>query len=149
MVETVLLAVDAGDESRVDELVSAAADVVSAEGTVVVVHAFDRGNYADLAAQMGMEPDVESVPDDLARRHTVASTVADRLSERGVDVSIRGTVGEGGEEIVRASEEIGADMIVVGGRRRSPSGKALFGSTAQRVLLEADAPVVFVKAEDE
>jgi len=145
MVAIALLAVDASDEARLDDLVASAAAVVSPDGTVVVLHAFGRGNYADLAERLDVESGADGVPDQLARQHGVASTAADRLQERGVEVTVQGTVGEGGEEILRVSEDVGADMVVVGGRRRSPSGKALFGSTAQQVLLEADAPVVFVK----
>ncbi|NNH24611.1 universal stress protein [Pseudokineococcus marinus] len=40
----------------------------------------------------------------------------------------------------------GADLVVVGTRRRSPVGKFLLGSTAQRVILGAEAPVLVVKA---
>jgi len=42
--------------------------------------------------------------------------------------------------------EIGADLLVVGNRRRSPVGKLLLGSTVQRILLDATFPVLVVKA---
>ncbi len=51
------------------------------------------------------------------------------------------------EELLNAAEERGADFIVIGLRRRSPVGKLLLGSNAQRVLLDAACPVLAVKAE--
>ncbi|MER6941895.1 universal stress protein [Nocardioides sp. NPDC000441] len=39
----------------------------------------------------------------------------------------------------------GARLIVIGLRRRSPVGKALLGSDAQRILLDAGVPVLAVK----
>lgn len=38
-----------------------------------------------------------------------------------------------------------ASLIVVGVRRRSPVGKFLLGSAAQRIILEAEVPVLTVK----
>lgn len=55
-----------------------------------------------------------------------------------------GRVGEPTEEILAVAAELDARYVVVGGRRRSPVGKVLFGSTTQSVLLEADRPVVTV-----
>ena len=55
-----------------------------------------------------------------------------------------GRVGDPTEEVLAFASEVDARYVVVGGRRRSPVGKALFGSTTQEVLLESDRPVVTV-----
>jgi nucleotide-binding universal stress UspA family protein len=56
----------------------------------------------------------------------------------------RGEVGDPTEMILALAADIDARYIVVGGRKRSPVGKALFGSTTQSLLLDADRPVVTV-----
>jgi nucleotide-binding universal stress UspA family protein len=50
-----------------------------------------------------------------------------------------------GEDLVDFARENGADMIVVGVKRRSKVGKLLMGSTAQFVILQASCPVITVK----
>ena len=71
-----------------------------------------------------------------------------RLDSAGVEHelvrSIRGR--EAHEEILAVAAERRADLVVIGLRRRTPVGKLLMGSTAQRVLLEATCPVLAVKA---
>ena len=57
--------------------------------------------------------------------------------------AIRGR--EASEEILAVAQEHRAELIVIGLRRRSPVGKLLMGSTAQRVLLDAACPVLAVK----
>lgn len=58
--------------------------------------------------------------------------------------SVRGR--EAAEEILEAAAEHRADLIVLGLRRRTPVGKLIMGSTAQKVLLDARCPVLAVKA---
>ena len=53
------------------------------------------------------------------------------------------------DELLRAAETSSAEFIVIGLRRRSPVGKLLLGSNAQRVLLDAGCPVLAVKATPE
>jgi nucleotide-binding universal stress UspA family protein len=52
------------------------------------------------------------------------------------------------EELIKVSESTTNAVIVIGLRRRSPVGKLLLGSNAQRVLLDASCPVLAVKADD-
>jgi nucleotide-binding universal stress UspA family protein len=70
-----------------------------------------------------------------------------KLREQGVEVTIQQAVGSGdvAGELLKAAAEEEVGLIVLGLRRRSPVGKLILGSTAQRVLLEAPVPVLAVK----
>jgi nucleotide-binding universal stress UspA family protein len=54
--------------------------------------------------------------------------------------------GDLGDALLRLVDAFGADLLVIGARRRSPVGKALLGSVAQTVILQANLPVLVVKA---
>jgi nucleotide-binding universal stress UspA family protein len=75
--------------------------------------------------------------------------LAAELAGSGVSYEIRipADVNDAAEELIRTAETTDADFIVIGLRRRSPVGKLLLGSNAQRVLLDAACPVLAVKAE--
>lgn len=49
------------------------------------------------------------------------------------------------ESFERLVEETGARLVVIGLRRRTPVGKLVMGSHAQRILLESSVPVLAVK----
>ena len=50
------------------------------------------------------------------------------------------------ETIMNLTKTVGADLLVIGARRRSPLGKFLLGSVTQTLILESDLPVLVVKS---
>jgi nucleotide-binding universal stress UspA family protein len=72
----------------------------------------------------------------------------DELTASGVPYEIRQPVHgrDVAEELADAVVETGADLLVIGLRRRSAVGKLLMGSAAQRILLEVDCPILSVKS---
>jgi nucleotide-binding universal stress UspA family protein len=78
--------------------------------------------------------------DDLAR-------VERDVTELGVEVEVvrieQGS--DPADAIVAAADERGASVIVIGLRHRTPVGKLIMGSAAQRILIDATCPVLAVK----
>lgn len=147
--ETVVLAVGPSDAERTDRLAEETIDIAGPAGaTVVLGHVFTEEEYERTLDRLGFNPATEDVsPDEVAGRHATIRELVGRLDEAGVDHVIGGAVGDHGDSIVGLAEESAADLVIVGGRRRSPTGKAVFGSTAQKVMLSAPCPVTFVRAD--
>lgn len=76
--------------------------------------------------------------------------VEDELAATGIAYEVRGLVrGESAaDDVIAVAEEVAAEFIVIGLRKRTPVGKLILGSHAQKILLEARCPVLAVKADD-
>jgi nucleotide-binding universal stress UspA family protein len=100
--------------------------------SLVVVNTGESGNYAK--PSFAKAEDLEAIENELKQvglPHEVLQPTSGLAAA---------------EEILRVATERGADLIVIGMRRRSPVGKLFMGSTAQQVLLDAPCPVFAVKA---
>lgn len=71
-----------------------------------------------------------------------ARDARDTLEDAGYEVDLLERSGDPTDAILTVAEERDADLVCIGGRKRTPTGKALFGSVTQSVLLEADHPVM-------
>ena len=87
---------------------------------------------------------------DAVETEAQLNEIKSALHETGVDYEVRQLVRgmDPAEDLVNVAEEVEAEFIVIGLRRRSPVGKLILGSNAQRVLLDAPCPVLAVKSED-
>ena len=107
---------------------------------VHIVHVGDRTGAT--AAQEGGEFQAE-----LEAAQERAAQVAIESAEQVGDLEeyrTVGLVGDPAQELVAYAADQDAEFIVVSGRKRTPVGKALFGSVTQSILLNADRPIVAV-----
>ena len=72
-----------------------------------------------------------------------------QLEAAGVDFEVEHRISgnEAAEDVTAAVERLGASLVVIGLRRRSQTGKLVFGSAAARILLDAPCRVLAVKAD--
>ena len=114
---------------------SRAIDEAKLRGTeLVVVNSHRGGQDFDGEAARRVEADMKAV--------------RTRLDAAGVAHDVRQLVRgfEPAEDLISLAEANSAELIVIGLRRRTPVGKLILGSNAQRILLDAKCPVLAVKA---
>ena len=144
--DTILLAVGAGDAVRTEALTDAVNEIATPTGaTVVLAHVFTEEEFEDVSNQLNIEAGAD--PTEVAERHATIRDIISNLDD-GIEFEVRGAIGKRGEAIVEVAKAVEADRVIVGGRKRSPTGKAVFGSTAQEVMLSAPCPVTFVRSDD-
>lgn len=64
------------------------------------------------------------------------------LEDADVSVELREGSGDPARSIIETAEDLDADAICVAGRKRTPTGKVLFGSVSQSVILDTERPVL-------
>lgn len=147
--ETMLLTVGPNDKNRLDELSETVIQVAKpADATVVITHVFTPAQFQEIAEDLGMADLAETEVDRVLERHESVRHFEEVFDEHGVDYEVKGVVGDISDGIIDIAERTESDRVIVSGRTRSAVGKAVFGSTAQDVLLNAPCPVTYVKATE-
>lgn len=89
-----------------------------------------------------------TIEDGERNAESIAQDVLDATIDDQDGVRVQGRVGDVVKEILDEADRSDARYLVVGGRKRTPIGKAMFGSTTQSILLNAEFPVVTVMDEE-
>lgn len=122
----ILLAVDT-DESRAHSMAKTVSNlpVEPSQMVVTVTHVFTDNPEGMSIAKLGP-----------------ARTVKNILENAGIEVRLEESSGDPTEEILSIAARNDVDLLCLAGRKRSPTGKALFGSVTQAVILGTDRPVL-------
>ncbi|MFC4248392.1 universal stress protein [Natribaculum luteum] len=127
---TVVVGIDTdADRARAlaEELLAFPGDDV----TAVLVHSFDENPEGASIAQVGAVRRAQEI-----------------LEEAGIEVTLEEGSGDPASVILEVADEHDADLIAVAGRKRSPAGKAVFGSVTQDVILGTDRSVLVATASE-
>lgn len=142
----VVAAVDRSEST--DDVIEEASVLAKAiDQDLHVVHVLSRKEFQSIE-QTSVEETGTTVPMEEIR--SFSKNVADEAAEGLItDYEPVGLVGDAAEELLKYIDTHDARYVVLGGRKRSPVGKVLFGSTAQPVLLSASCPVVMITRDEE
>lgn len=146
-----LVVVEASDAA--DRITREAAEhAAGVGGSIVLLHVtseeeFEKDQDA-MSDVTGMEGGTYEVSQASEGARQFAEDLADQVL-RNIEVEYEtvGAVGNKYDNIMYTADDYGCDHIYIAGRKRSPSGKALFGDTAQRVILNFGDPVTVLTRE--
>jgi nucleotide-binding universal stress UspA family protein len=145
--ERAIAVVEASDSARA--LVREAGELAAGVGAeLVLVHVTTEDEYSERREAMASIPDLDvnyTLDEAVDGAQKFARDVGrDVLSDVDIDAESVGRMGEKGDEVLALADERDADHIFIAGRKRSPTGKAIFGDVTQRIILEFDGAVTVV-----
>jgi len=146
----VLLATDGSDGARDAETALAGLPGIR-EATVRVVSVASLGNpwVASITPRAGAQAQAAHalyVEQERASREAVAGSAVGRLREHGIEAAWEVRVGDAAQQIVEASRDSGAALVVVGARGLTGVARAVLGSVSRKVLVHTPVSVLVVRS---
>lgn len=147
------------DTPATDELLREAGELVAGvDAELIILHVMEEETYQKRSeAREGVDAPTKELLQiggyPLTQATDEAKWMAERLGlsaldDLNIDWLALGTVGREAESILEVAREYECDHIFTIGNRRSPSGKAIFGDLAQRLVLDFDGPVTILIPEE-
>ncbi|RQG99396.1 universal stress protein [Natrarchaeobius oligotrophus] len=123
---TILLPIDDDEQHAKDQIATITGlPFETHELTVTVLHVFtDNPNSASITQLKS------------------ARLIEEALQDEGIDVELDERSNDPADEILSYAEEHDVDAICLAGRKRSRTGKLLFGSVTQDVILNSNLPIL-------
>jgi nucleotide-binding universal stress UspA family protein len=139
---TIVAAVDSSE--RASKVVDQANELAKKfDENIHIIHVMNRSEVIE-----HRKSDVngaEAVGED-GMRSTARKVALEMLDEHPttVETEVTGLIGNPADEIVKFADKQDAKYVIVSPKRQSKTGKILFGSVAQSILLNASCPVISV-----
>lgn len=148
-----LVVVDDSEGHR--ELLREAGELADGVGAdLVLLSMLTEGEFEDSYDAMEAIAEIEDTGYDQssiveAAERSAREMAAEVFEELDVEYEAVGAIVEEGafaDRVLQETETRDCDHVFISGRRRSPTGKAIFGDTTQAVILNFDGPVTVITA---
>lgn len=116
------------------------------EGRAALEAAVEEARRHDTKVVVVVSARPDEAPEQRSAVEEALAQVESELAADGIPHEVR--LLDGGDvadDLIGSAEEVDAELVVIGLRRRSPVGKLILGANAQRVLFDAPCPVLTVK----
>ncbi|WP_423746164.1 universal stress protein (plasmid) [Haladaptatus sp. SPP-AMP-3] len=141
-----LAVVEASESAK--ELVREAGELAAGVGAeLVLLHVTTNEEYEDTRTSLEGIPNLETsytAGQALEGARQFAQDIGREVLDGDVEYEAVGRIGDERDQILDAATELDCDHVFLAGRKRSPTGKALFGDRTQSVILDFDGAVTVV-----
>lgn len=149
-----LVLVDAAETEDVQpteaskEITRLAGELAAGVGaTLYIIHVTTEEEYLDrLESFQSLDVDYDIDTAAKGAQQFAANVANEVLGEVDVETKPIGRLGDVEEKVLSVADEFDCDHLFVAGRRRSPTGKAIFGDITQSLILNFEGPVTVTTA---